>query len=57
MAIDPICHMTVNEKTALKAGRDGRVYHFCSLHCKGNFEAGSKDKLPEVRKIIRVIVI
>ena len=31
MAIDPICGMTVDERTAkLTAERDGQTYYFCS---------------------------
>jgi len=37
MAIDPICHMTVDEKVALKGVRDGQTYYFCSPHCKEKF--------------------
>ena len=53
MASDPICHMTVDEKTGLKGARDGQAYYFCSLHCKEKFEAGAKDKLPENLKKVQ----
>jgi YHS domain-containing protein len=26
--------MTVNEATALHAERDGKMFHFCSDHCR-----------------------
>jgi Cu+-exporting ATPase len=34
MAIDPICGMTVDEATALRAERDGETSYFCSEHCR-----------------------
>ncbi|QDT52751.1 Silver exporting P-type ATPase [Caulifigura coniformis] len=36
-AIDPICHMTVNPATALKAEKNGRTEYFCSEHCRQKF--------------------
>jgi len=39
MATDPICGMTVDENTALKAERDGRTQFFCSEHCRQKFLA------------------
>src|ERR1035441_1843646 len=54
MATDPICHMTVDEKTGLKSTREGQTYYFCSLHCKEKFEAGTKNKQPEITKKIQV---
>src|SRR5204863_521259 len=37
MAIDPICGMTVDESSGLKAERDGRTYYFCSDSCRRKF--------------------
>ncbi|HEV3343045.1 MAG TPA: heavy metal translocating P-type ATPase [Pirellulales bacterium] len=37
MAIDPVCHMEVDEATALKAERDGQTWYFCSEHCRQKF--------------------
>jgi len=37
MARDPICHMEVDEATALKAERDGQTYYFCCEHCRAKF--------------------
>lgn len=34
---DPICGMSVNEKTAPQATRDGETFYFCSEHCRGKF--------------------
>ncbi|HET7010480.1 MAG TPA: YHS domain-containing protein [Anaerolineales bacterium] len=39
MAIDPICGMTVDEKTAqLKSEYQGQTYYFCSPGCKRTFD-------------------
>jgi P-type Cu+ transporter len=40
MAIDPICHMQVDEATALRAERGGQTYYFCCEHCRQKFLAG-----------------
>jgi len=37
MAKDPICGMTVDESTPLRAERDGLTYYFCSEHCREKF--------------------
>src|SRR5204863_5707352 len=37
MAIDPICGMTVDERTAISAERDGQTFYFCSEHCRRRF--------------------
>jgi Cu+-exporting ATPase len=39
MAIDPICGMEVDEKTALSAEHEGKTYHFCSPGCRDKFLA------------------
>lgn len=39
MAKDPICGMTVDEATALRAERDGQTFYFCSEHCRKKFLA------------------
>jgi len=41
MTKDPICGMTVDEKTALHAERDGETFHFCSESCRRKFLAQS----------------
>jgi len=39
MAKDPICGMTVNEKTArLRSEHEGTTYYFCSPQCKKTFD-------------------
>ncbi len=43
MAIDPICKMTVDEKTAMfTSSYKGKTYYFCAHGCKRTF-----DKNPE----------
>ena len=37
MAIDPICGMTVDESTGLRAERDGKTVFFCSDYCRRKF--------------------
>ncbi|HZL90431.1 MAG TPA: heavy metal translocating P-type ATPase, partial [Pirellulaceae bacterium] len=37
MAIDPICGMTVDEATALRAQYDGQTFYFCCEHCRQKF--------------------
>jgi len=37
MAKDPICGMTVDESSPLRAERDGQTYYFCSEHCRRKF--------------------
>jgi YHS domain-containing protein len=40
MAMDPVCKMTVDEKSAkFKADLNGKTYYFCSSWCQGQFKA------------------
>ncbi len=39
MAKDPICGMTVDESTSLRAERDEQTFYFCSEHCRQKFLA------------------
>ncbi|MBI2288955.1 MAG: YHS domain-containing protein, partial [Betaproteobacteria bacterium] len=40
MAIDPVCGMTVDEKSAATTRvHAGTTYYFCSTHCGAKFEA------------------
>lgn len=39
MAIDPICGMKVDEKTALSAEHEGKKCYFCSPGCRDKFLA------------------
>ena len=39
MAIDPVCGMMVDEKTAAAtASHQGQTYYFCSTGCKAAFD-------------------
>lgn len=46
MATDPICHMQVDQASALKAERGGQTHYFCSEHCRRKF-LESCEKLPK----------
>ncbi len=37
MTKDPICGMTVDETTALRAERDGQTFFFCGESCRKKF--------------------
>src|SRR4051812_38723606 len=45
MAIDPICGMTVDERTAISAERGGPTFYFCSEHCRRKFVEGREPKV------------
>ncbi len=38
-ATDPVCGMKVDRAKALRLEHAGRTYHFCSEHCRDQFEA------------------
>jgi YHS domain-containing protein len=39
MAVDPVCKMEVDEKTAkFKTEYQGKIYYFCAPGCKKQFE-------------------
>ncbi len=39
MAVDPVCHMTVDEdKAVAKSEYEGKTYYFCAVGCKEAFE-------------------
>ncbi|MDA1050475.1 MAG: heavy metal translocating P-type ATPase [Planctomycetota bacterium] len=44
MAIDPICGMTVDEASPLRAERDGETFYFCSDHCRQKFLKSGKPR-------------
>ena len=46
MAKDPICGMTVDEKTALSAVRDGVTSYFCSAGCRSKFTGAGQISAP-----------
>jgi YHS domain-containing protein len=40
MATDPVCKMTIDEKTAAgKSEYQGKTYYFCAAICKTKFDA------------------
>jgi Cu+-exporting ATPase len=49
MTIDPICGMTVDEASALRAERDGQAFYFCGEHCRQKFLSASAAAKPEAR--------
>ncbi|MCS6769992.1 MAG: YHS domain-containing protein [Candidatus Caldarchaeum sp.] len=39
MAVDPVCNMKVDEKTAKHTSvHQGRTFYFCSIACKEAFD-------------------
>ncbi|MEW6087537.1 MAG: heavy metal translocating P-type ATPase [bacterium] len=60
MAIDPVCGMEVDEKTAIKAEKDGKIYYFCSNICKRKFLGEDlpfeHKKAPEGMKLEKTII-
>jgi uncharacterized membrane protein YraQ (UPF0718 family)/YHS domain-containing protein len=40
-ATDPVCGMTVDRAKAPSAERGGRIFHFCSEHCRERFVGGA----------------
>ena len=55
MAEDPICAMTVDEASALRAERDGKTFYFCGDHCRQKFLStparAKHEEKPEERAI------
>jgi YHS domain-containing protein len=48
MAIDPICKMTVDEKTArFTSVYKGKTYYFCAPGCKKTFEMNPEQYVTE----------
>ena len=40
MVTDPVCKMTIDEKTAAgKSDYNGKTYYFCAVSCKQKFDA------------------
>lgn len=50
MAKDPICGMTVDESTSLRAERDGQTFYFCSEHCRQKFLAQPAPQMIAIQK-------
>jgi YHS domain-containing protein len=39
MVTDPVCKMTIDEKTAKgKSDYNGKTYYFCAVSCKTKFD-------------------
>lgn len=49
MVKDPNCGMEVDEKTAIKAEKDGKTYFFCSKECRDEFLAKGRKEMPEMK--------
>jgi YHS domain-containing protein len=48
MATDPVCGMSVDEKTApARAMYQGKTYYFCSNACKEQFEEQPQKYVPQ----------
>ncbi len=43
MAIDPVCGMTVDDKTAISVEKDGQTWYFCCDHCRQTFLTDSSE--------------
>ena len=50
MAKDPICGMTVDEATSLRAERNGQTFYFCCEHCRQKFLARPAPQVITVQK-------
>lgn len=51
MATDPVCGMTVDEKTAKWVSEyKGKKYYFCDKHDKGEFDKNPEKYLAETKK-------
>ena len=50
MAIDPVCKMQVDEKTApAKSEYKGATYYFCAMGCKKAFDKDPEKYLSDVK--------
>ncbi len=51
MAVDPVCKMDVDEKTAqFKSDYKGKTYYFCAPGCKTAFEKKPEEYLDRPKK-------
>jgi len=39
MAKDPVCGMDVKENSEFKSEYNGKIYYFCSMTCKKQFDS------------------
>ncbi len=49
MAIDPVCGMTVDEATPVRAAHEGVTYYFCGQGCRTKFVANPAQYLDKTR--------
>jgi Cu+-exporting ATPase len=56
MALDPICGMTVDERTAISAERDGNTFYFCSEHCRRKFLSADSSQLGRGSALVSLTV-
>ena len=47
-AVDPVCGMEVDERTALSGEKDGKTWYFCSPGCREKF-LGSESNIQDPR--------
>ncbi|UCB44206.1 MAG: YHS domain-containing protein [Dehalococcoidales bacterium] len=51
MAIDPVCHMEVEESTAAATSEyKGKTYYFCAVGCKKAFDQAPEKYLASENK-------
>src|SRR5689334_8262649 len=55
-AIDPVCGMTVDTSTPLRAERHGTTYYFCNPGCRAKFVANPDQYLDKARAPATVTV-
>jgi Cu+-exporting ATPase len=46
MVKDPVCGMSVDEKSPLKSTHEGKNYVFCSASCKAKFDKNPGQYVP-----------
>ncbi|HKT78883.1 MAG TPA: YHS domain-containing protein [Vicinamibacterales bacterium] len=48
MAVDPVCKMQVDEKTAAATStHNGKTYYFCAVVCKTKFDRNPEQYLKQ----------
>ena len=54
MATDPVCGMSVDEKSAAaQTSYRGKTYYFCSKECKASFDADPANYTPKETTVSR----
>ncbi|MDR3608725.1 MAG: heavy metal translocating P-type ATPase [Oligoflexia bacterium] len=49
-AIDPVCGMTVDPSDSERLEQQGKIYYFCSEHCRKTFRKNPADFLEETKR-------